>query len=128
MAGLYEEPIRRNVIRVAGAGDRTTGQAYLDQLDLQITTSLSEEERTSLYLLFGFLDRHFQRILATEPSAATRHLAGIHLWRGNLFRRTGFTAHPKYLKLVKSLGIDTVWEHRGPPDFCNKVENNWVCE
>jgi hypothetical protein len=128
MAGLYEKLKRRNVFRVAVARDRTTGQAYLDHLDPQITTSLSEEELTSLYLFFGFLDRHFKRILVTKPSDSNWHLAGIHLWRSNIFRRTGFAAHPKYLELVKSLGIDTVWEHRGPSDFCDKVDDNWVCE
>jgi TolB-like protein len=113
---------------VTGAGDPATGQAYLDHPNPQIIASMSDGELTSLYLFFGFLDRHFERILETKPSDATWHLAGIHIWRGNIFRRTGFTAHPKYIELVKSLGIDTVWEQRGPPDFCEKVNDNWVCE
>ena len=113
---------------VAGARDSVSGQAYLDRRIPRIGASMSEVELTSLYLFFGFLDRHFELVLATEPSDSTWHVAGIHLWRGNVFRRTGFTAHPKYLDLVKSLGVVDTWERRGPPDFCEKVDGQWVCE
>jgi hypothetical protein len=40
----------------------------------------------------------------------------------------GFTAHPKYLEVVESIGIMDVWEQRGPPDFCDKVGGEWVCK
>jgi tetratricopeptide (TPR) repeat protein len=113
---------------VNGARDAATGQAYLDKSSQQIIASMSAEELTSLYLFFGFLDRHFELILATQPSDSNWHLAGIHLWRGTIFRRTGFTAHPKYLVLISALGNDAVWEQRGPPDFCEKIDDNWVCE
>ncbi|MFQ6006224.1 MAG: winged helix-turn-helix domain-containing tetratricopeptide repeat protein [Woeseia sp.] len=112
---------------ITNARHPVSGQAYLDDRIPQIVASMSEEGLTSLYLFFGFLDRHFELILATEPSDSTWHLAGIHLWRGNVFRRTGFTAHPKYLDLVNSLGIIESWEQRGPPDFCEKVSGEWVC-
>ena len=113
---------------VIGARDPLSGQAHLDRRMPQIAALMSEEEVASLYLLFGFLDRYFELVFATEPNASTWHLAGIHLWRGTIFRRLGFTAHPRYLELARSLGIVETWEQRGPPDFCEKLDGQWVCE
>jgi hypothetical protein len=47
---------------------------------------------------------------------------------GTQNRRLGFTAHPKYLEVAEATGIMDVWEQRGPPDFCEKVDGQWVCE
>ena len=117
------------------ARDPVTGQAYLDRRIPQIAVSVAEvgkfnweEELISLYLFFGFLDRYFELLLATEPTDATWHYSSLHVWRGTVFRRLGFTAHPKYLEVVKLLSIDDVWEHRGPPDFCETLDSQWVCE
>lgn len=120
---------------ITAARDPASGQAYLDRLIPQIIASkpvgdvLDWQDRlTSFYLFFGFLDRYFEIILATKPIATTWHTAGIHIWRGHIYRRLGFTAHPKYLELVKLLGIDEIWKQRGPPDFCEKIDDDWVCE
>jgi hypothetical protein len=94
----------------------------------QLVSLMSEADVASMYLFFGFLDRNFELIFATEPSALAWHLAGVHLWWGNIFHRTGFTAHPRYLELARSLGTVETWEQRGPPDFCEKVDGQWVCE
>lgn len=120
---------------VTSARDPVSGQAYLDRRIPQIVASMAEiddlnweQGLTSFYLFFGFLDRHFELVLATEPSDSTWHVGGIHVWRGNVFRHLGFTGHPRYLELVSSLGIDETWEQRGPPDFCEKIQGQWVCE
>jgi TolB-like protein/DNA-binding winged helix-turn-helix (wHTH) protein/tetratricopeptide (TPR) repeat protein len=113
---------------VTGARDPSSGQAYLDRRIPQLSTAMSKEDLNSLYLFFGFLDRYYELIFSMEPSESTWHNAGVHLWRGNIFRRTGFTAHPKYLDLTSSLGTVESWEQRGPPDFCQKFEGQWVCE
>ncbi len=119
---------------VTGARDPESGQAYLDRRIPQIVASMAEEDAfswqgglTSLYLYFGYLDRQFELILATDPDDLTWHFAGQHVWRGTVFRRLGFTAHPKYLKVAELMGIVHIWEQRGPPDFCEKVGDEWVC-
>jgi len=43
-------------------------------------------------------------------------------------RRSGFTAHPKFLEIAEAWAIIKIWEKRGPPDFCEKVSGQWVCE
>jgi len=84
---------------VTGARDPASGQAYLDRRIPRIVASMAEDDQrrwqrglTSLYLYFGFLDRQFELILATEPDDMTWHYAGTHVWRGTIFRRLGFTA------------------------------------
>jgi TolB-like protein/Flp pilus assembly protein TadD len=120
---------------VTGARDPVSGQAYLDRHIPEIVASMAEGDKrrwrrglTSLYLYFGYLDRQFELILATEPDDMTWHYAGTHVWRGTIFRRLGFTAHPKYLEVAELLGVIHIWEQRGPPDFCEKVGGKWVCE
>ena len=120
---------------INSARNPDTGQAYLDRRIPEIVELMAGEDRfdwqtglSSLYLYFGYLDRYFDLALATEPKASTWHVGGIYVWRGTIYRRSGFTAHPKYLELVRLLGIVDTWERRGPPDFCNKRDGQWVCE
>ncbi len=117
---------------VTGARDPATGQAYLDRRIPQIIASMPQYHSyigwvlTLWYQLFGFPDRYFEIILATDPADWTG--THIHVQVGITFRRLGFTAHPKYLEVAEPLGIVEVWEQRGPPDFCEKVDGQWVCE
>jgi len=120
---------------VTGARDPATGQAYLDRRIPEIVAAMAEVDEfdwhnglTSLYLYFGYLDRYYELVLATEPVDTTWHPAGAHLWRSAIFRRLGSTAHPKYLEFTELMGVVDIWEQRGPPDFCEKVGGQWVCE
>ena len=120
---------------VTGARDPATGQEYLDRRIPQIVAAMAEVDDfdwhnglTSLYLYFGYLDRYYELVLATEPDATSWHPAGAHLWRSAIFRRLGSTAHPKYLEFAELMGVIEIWEQRGPPDFCKKADGQWVCE
>ena len=83
---------------------------------------------TIWYQHFGFLDRHFELILDLDLTDSTWTDADQPVYVGTIYRRSGFTAHPKYLEVVEAIGIINVWEQRGPPDFCEKVSGQWVCE
>jgi len=122
---------------VTGARDPATGQAYLDRRMPEIIATAPQAKAYTFrwdmyrwYLLFGFLDRYFEIILETDfdPADATWTDADIPVFDGTIFRRLGFTAHPKYLDVVDSMGIVELWEQRGPPDFCEKVGGEWTCE
>jgi len=117
------------------ASEPVSGQALLDRRILELLASLPEEEAfawqealPALYLFFGHLDRYFELILASSPTDKTWHQASNYVWQGTVFRRFGFTSHPGYLEVVNLLGINRVWEKRGPPDFCEQVGGEWVCE
>ena len=120
---------------MTGARDPESGQATLDRRIPQIVASMAEDDElrwqrglTSLYLYFGFLDRYFELILDTEPNDTSWHYAGNHVLQGTIVRRLSFTAHPKYLEVAELMGFFHIWEQRGPPDFCEKVGGEWVCE
>ena len=120
---------------VIGARDPATGQVYLDRRIPQIVASMPKEYAyfwqgtlTKWYLHFGYLDRYLDLILATDLAASGWWDAEALVYNGIIFRRLGFTAHPKYLEVAESLGIIDVWEQRGSPDFCEKVSGEWVCE
>ena len=78
----------------------------------------------------------FQARCGENPPGRVDYKGGATTWtdsdplvhHGTIYRRLGFTAHPKYLDVVESMGIIDVWEQRGPPDFCEKVGGEWVCE
>lgn len=120
---------------MTGARDPVTGQAYLDRRIPQIIASMPEknayemqESLTRWYLFFGFLDRYFELILAGDLTDSTWTDAQNFVFTGTKYSRLGFTAHPKYLEVAESIGLIDVWEQRGPPDFCEKVGGQWVCE
>jgi TolB-like protein len=136
-AYLQQQEIESGWVRdlVTGARDPLSGQAYLDRRFSQIVDSMREEHQydvrrmlTSWYLAFGYLDRYFELILATELTDSTWTDADTLVFAGTINRALGFTAHPKYLEVAESLGIIELWERRGPPDFCEKVNGEWVCE
>ena len=136
-AYLEQDGLPSNWVRelVIGACDSATGQAYLDRHILQIVASTPESDGFSRqdnlsmwYLLFGFVDRYFEPILDIDLTDSAWTDADIPFYRGTVFRRSGFTAHPKYLAVAESIGIIDVWDQRGPPDFCEKIGGEWVCE
>jgi len=136
-AYLEREGLPSNWVRelVSGARDPATGQAYLDRRIPQIVASMPEEEAiawqenlTFWYLYFGFLDRYFELILDLDLTDSTWTDADNPIYVGTIYRRLGFTAHPKYLDVAEAIGMIDVWEQRRPPDFCDKVGGDWVCE
>ncbi len=120
---------------IAGARKQATGQAYLDRRIPEIAASVPEEfaddiqRRLSFwYLYLGFPDRYFEVILDFELTDETWTDADDFVTTGVTRPQLGFRAHPKYLEVAQTLGIMNVWEHRGPPDFCEKVDGQWACE
>lgn len=117
------------------ARDPSNGQAYLDRQIPEVVRIMSgqhsllwEEEVLGLYLYFGYLDRYYDSVFATEPTDRTWHYSGVHAWRGVIFRRHGFTGHPGYLNLMQLLGVDKVWNQRGAPDYCSRSGSGWSCD
>ncbi len=113
------------------------GQAYLDEhIPVIVKSVLPDADehndfQDALYrwhLYFGHLDRYFEIILGRIASNSTWSGVEMYVWYGTIIRHLGFTAHPKYLDVAELMGFIDVWEQRGPPDFCSKIDGNWVCE
>ena len=131
-SGLASDWVRE---LVNGARDPATGQAYLDRRIPDIVASMPASsaynmrlDLNSWYMSLGFMDRYFELILEHEINDAEWSDAEVLVYSGTVFWRLGFTAHPKYLAVAESMGIVELWEHRGPPDFCEKTSGEWVCE
>jgi len=78
-------------------------------------------------MFFGFLDRYFDFIFEFELTDATWSDADDLIITATINRQLGFTAHPKYLEVAELLGYIDVWEKRGPPDYCKKMDDEWLC-
>jgi tetratricopeptide (TPR) repeat protein len=120
---------------ITNGRDPVTGQAYLDRHIPDLIAGAREENRSQVqrvlytwYFSFGFLDRFFELLFEIDLDNSRWTPADELLFDGVVHRRTGFTAHPKYLEVVEAMDIIKIWEKRGPPDFCDKVGGQWVCE
>jgi tetratricopeptide (TPR) repeat protein len=120
---------------IIGARDPATGQAHLDRQISQLVASLPEDissqvliDSTYFYLVFGFLDRYFELIFELGVSDREWVDSELPVGWGLLDRRSGFTEHPRFLEVAEAFGMIELWEQRGPPDFCEKVSGQWICE
>jgi tetratricopeptide (TPR) repeat protein len=122
---------------VTGARDPAAGQEHLDRRIPDLVASGPQEDAYGWqrnlnvwYLAFGFLDRYFEviREFDLNPADSTWTDADVLVFDGTIFRRLSFTAHPQYLEVAEALNFIDLWEQRGPPDFCEKVSGEWVCE
>jgi tetratricopeptide (TPR) repeat protein len=121
---------------IVGARDPETGQAFLDQLVPQIVASRPDDrsaletriDLTPLYSVFGFLDRYFELLFELGISTSGWDDAEVPVHESTVVRRTGFTAHPRYLEIAKTWDLIELWDQRGAPDHCEKLDGQWVCE
>jgi hypothetical protein len=83
-----------------------------------------------MYLDLGFLDRYFELIDELGATTSLWNDADVLVYYGTINRVSGFTAHPRYLEAAEkyAYGVVSLWEQRGPPDFCEKLDGQWVCE
>jgi TolB-like protein/Tfp pilus assembly protein PilF len=122
---------------IVGARNPTTGQTHLDRRIPQIVASMPEDRSYEmrailirLYLSLGFLDRYFELIDELGATTSNWNDAEIFVYAATIKRQSGFTAHPSYLDVAEKYvyGAVSLWEQRGPPDHCEKLGGQWVCE
>jgi hypothetical protein len=122
---------------VAGARNQATGQAHLDRRIPEIVASMPENRRyemrqilVRLYLSLGFLDRYFEMLDEIGATTTLWNDADVLVYAGTVNRISGFTAHPRYLEAAENYayGVVSLWEQRGAPDHCKKLDDQWVCE
>lgn len=120
---------------IAAASNPASGQAYLDRRIPEIIATVPPERAFEMtrylygfYLTFGFLDRYYELIFGNEISSSHWGDAEVLISVAVSDRNSGFTAHPRFLELAELLGFIELWERLGPPDFCEKVSEQWVCQ
>ena len=111
-----------------------SGEAYLDQRIPEILETIPEDfdfdvgvELETWYLYFGYVDRYYDMLMGLAPSPRTWGNVGDYLASGIAYPHLGFTRDPQYLQIAEAIGLIDVWEHRGAPDHCNKIDSVWQC-
>jgi TolB-like protein/DNA-binding winged helix-turn-helix (wHTH) protein len=92
---------------------KATNRGYLDYGFLFVPLGMIDEAYEYFELLGAFRGAQTNAEYAIEDSTI---LIG-----------TGFTAHPRYVELATAYGLASVWDRRGPPDHCEKINGNWSC-
>ena len=120
---------------VTVARDPETGQANLERVIQEWNAGFPEESEfeiqriLSQFLLdFRFLDRYIEIIIASDIGSNAWNDGSQLVYNAARDRSSDFTAHPKYLELAETAGLITLWEQRGPPDHCKKLDGQWACE
>ena len=80
------------------------------------------------YLVFKFLDRYFEILFEIGVNGAEWTSAESLIVGGTIHRQSGFTAHPRYLEVAEAYGLFELWDQRGAPDHCKKLDGQWACE
>jgi tetratricopeptide (TPR) repeat protein len=133
--GLFESFMRKESqptewVRelVVGARDPETGQAHLDRLLPQLEISVVGINGVFYYLVFKHLDRFFERLFEIGIDGDEWSSAEVPMAVATIFRQSGFTAHPRYLEVAEAEGFFELWDERGTPDHCKKLDGQWACE
>ena len=123
---------------VAGGRNPTNGQAHLDRRIPEIVASMPKasayemkQHLIRLYLRFGFLDRFFELLEELgKTTVETWNDAEVLIVGATIMRQSGFTAHPRYLEVAEkyAYGVVSLWDVRGTPDHCKKLDERWACE
>ncbi len=109
---------------------------YLDNTLQQILASIPDDraallarvELCQLYSAFGFLDRYFEILFELGVNNDGWGDSEIPIYESTIDRESGFTGHSRYLEIAKTWGYFELWDERGPPDMCEKLDGQWVCE
>jgi TolB-like protein len=113
--------------------DTDTGKAYLNQwIETEVANASNIDELRVpyyWYILFGFLDEFYLGIDTLSGGIARGWTNADTLESAAMvFRSTGYAQHPAYLPRAKKTSMTELWDARGAPDHCSKVEGEWVCE
>jgi hypothetical protein len=117
---------------VENVRDPNTGKTYLDDwIQDAVANGANFEEKIEpyfWYLAFGYLDDYWAAIERLSVTDAAWTNADTLEQSGMIFRRAEFVAHPKYAQMIKSNSMAELWDLRGAPEHCNKIDDEWVCQ
>jgi len=82
----------------------------------------------TLYLAFGALDDYYDVIYEmSDADTAWTNSDNLEMF-GRIFKISGYSADSRFMPLRNKWGMVELWDERGPPDDCEKVDGNWVCQ
>jgi len=119
---------------ILGARDPDGGQALLDRRVPEIVASVPPDyaysTRQSLlvwYLFLGYIDRFVEEVYELSEASLVWSDADNLIFAGITAPEFGFRTHPGFIAIAERNGLTDLWDRRGPPDFCTKRDEQWVC-
>lgn len=118
---------------VESARNPDTGQEYLRQTVATMIEDAPDFWGTQVpyvwYLAFGDLDAFYDYVNEMNDIESSWSNSQQVEYMGRYFKESGYAADPRFIELYKKRwGMFDLWDERGPPDDCSKVDGNWVCE
>jgi tetratricopeptide (TPR) repeat protein len=111
---------------VRAASDPDTGRQFLlDALENQYRGF--SDGRWSVFFAFGYLDDFYDELEYNIHPDMIWYDAEPIIFSAMYHRRSGVSAHPRYLPAMELMTITDTWDELGPPDHCNKDSGEWVC-
>ena len=80
------------------------------------------------YLAFDALDDYYDVIYKMDEVGTSWTNSDMLAYMGRAFKSSGYTEDPRFTPLLNRWGMLDLWDERGPPDDCEKVDDKWVCE
>jgi len=119
---------------VENASDPDTGRDFLvEYVNDEVSNATNFLEQTSprqWLLYFGYINDYWDAIDELDPPPGSTAWSNAetleHL--GKIYHRTGFARHPRYLEYQQKYRTTDLWDQRGAPDICSKVDGEWVCD
>ena len=117
---------------VEGARKPETGRQYLrDAVVAMVEDAPSYWEEIGAYiwyLAFGALDDYYNVIYEMNDVDTAWTNSRLLELMGGVFKVSGYAAHPRFIPLQNKWGMLDLWEERGPPDDCSRIDGEWACE
>ncbi|MFQ5983604.1 MAG: hypothetical protein ACE5KS_09545, partial [Woeseiaceae bacterium] len=117
---------------VEGARNPDTGKQFLREA---VPTMVSEATDFIVangayywYLAFGDLDAFYEIILEMNNIDSAWANSQNLEYSGRYFKVSGYAADPRFIEPYLRWGMLDLWDERGAPDDCSKIDSNWVCE
>ena len=109
--------------------DPDSGKAYLDNWIEDRVASHPYPAFAHMeylwYLPFGYTDQLWDKIREIDETSESAWSSAEDMISAAIsFPQTGFRRHPNYVTDDKS----ELWDYRGAPDTCNKVNSTWICQ
>jgi len=118
---------------IESVADPETGKAFLDAWINDAIPNAADINEANLiyvwYLAFGHMDDYWRVIEDYESQTDSAWTNADMLEQfGSAYPQSGYVQHPKYISYGNRWGLAELWEKRGPPDMCSKINGQWTCE
>ena len=118
-------------IFVESARNPDSGRQYLRDTVPALAASASNHYQATYayfwYLAFDVLDDYYDVIYKMNEVGTSWTNSDMLTYMGRAFKSSGYTEDPRFTPLRNRWGMLDLWDERGPPDDCEKVDGSWVC-